>query len=112
MSLIICSNNKLVKNSASIDFEWLPYKGVYSHEKTKLTAAAFCTNQGTRIVLHISQFEKLSYANPERQLILAIIRYLNKFDLTFGWYTTGVAKYDENTADYLDGKRFGFLYTR
>jgi DNA polymerase I len=91
MSIIIGSNNKLVKNSASIDFEWLPYKGVYSHEKTKLTAAAFCTNQGTRIVLHISRFEK-SYPNPERQLILQIIRYLDKFDLTFGWYTTGVAK--------------------
>ena len=109
MSLKICSNNKLVRNSASIDFEWLPYKGVYSHEKTKLTAAAFCTNQGTRIVLHISQFEKLSYPNPERQLILGIIRYLDKFDLTFGWYTTGVAKYDENTADYLDGRDSDFF---
>ena len=41
MSLKINSNNKLVKNSASIDFEWLPYKGVYNHEKTKLTGAAF-----------------------------------------------------------------------
>jgi DNA polymerase elongation subunit (family B) len=109
MSLTICSNNKLVKNSASIDFEWLPYKGVYSHEKTKLTAAAFCTNQGTRIVLHISQFEKLSYPNPERQLILALLRYLNKFDLTFGWYTTGVAKYDESTGDYLEGKDSDFF---
>jgi hypothetical protein len=108
MSLKICSNNKL-RNSASIDFEWLPYKGVYSHEKTKLTAAAFCTNQGTKIILHISQFEKLSYPNPERQLILAIIRYLNKFDLTFGWYTTGVAKYDENTGDYLDGRDSDFF---
>jgi DNA polymerase elongation subunit (family B) len=104
MVLKISSNNKLVRNSASIDFEWLPYKGVYSHEKTRLTAAAFCTNQGTRIVLHISQFEKLSYPNPERQLILTMLRYLDKFDLTFGWYTTGLAKYDENTEDYLDGR--------
>jgi DNA polymerase, archaea type len=109
MSIKICSNNKLVRNSASIDFEWLPYKGVYSHEKTKLTAAAFCTNLGTRIVLHISQFEKLSYPNPERELILAILRYLDKFDLTFGWYTTGVAKYDENTGDYLDGRDSDFF---
>src|SRR5215217_287800 len=108
MSLKIC-NNKLIRNSASVDFEWLPYKGVYSHEKTRLTAAAFCTNLGTSIVLHISQFEKLSYPNPERQLILSIIRYLNKFDLTFGWYTTGVAKYDENTGDYLDGRDSDFF---
>src|SRR4051812_29630159 len=82
MSFEICSNNNLVRNSFSVDFEWLPYKGIYSHEKTKLTAAAFCTNQGTRIVLHISQFEKLSYPNPERLLILAIKRYLDKFELT------------------------------
>jgi DNA polymerase elongation subunit (family B) len=109
MSIKINSNNKLVRNSASIDFEWLPYKGVYSHEKTKLTAAAFCTNEGTRIVLHISQFEKLSYPNPERQLILAIIKYLDKFDLTFGWYTTGVSKYDEKTGDYLDGRDSDFF---
>jgi DNA polymerase, archaea type len=109
MSLKISSNNKLVRNSASIDFEWLPYKGVYSHKKTKLTAAAFCTNQGTRIVLHISQFEKLPHPNPERQLILAIIRYLNKFDLTFGWYTTGVAKYDPEAGDYLDGRDSDFF---
>jgi DNA polymerase elongation subunit (family B) len=108
MSLKISSNNKLVRNSASIDFEWLPYKGVYSHKKTKLTAA-FCTNQGTRIVLHISQFEKLPHPNPERQLILAIIRYLNKFDLTFGWYTTGVAKYDPEAGDYLDGRDSDFF---
>jgi hypothetical protein len=109
MSIKISSNNKLVRNSASIDFEWLPYKGVYSHEKTKLTAAAFCTNQGTSIVLHISQFEKLPHPNPERQLILAIIRYLNKFDLTFGWYTTGVAKYDPEAGDYLDGRDSDFF---
>src|SRR5919112_2207911 len=109
MTIKICSNNKSIRNSASIDFEWLPYKGLYSHEKTKLTAAAFCTNQGTRIVLHISQFEKLSYPNPERQLILAILRYLDKFDLTFGWYTTGVAKYDKNTGDYLDGRDSDFF---
>jgi DNA polymerase, archaea type len=109
MSFEICSNNKLVRNSASVDFEWLPYKGVYSHDKTRLTAAAFCTNQGTRIVFHISQFEKLSYPSPERQLLLAVLRYLDKFELTFGWYTTGVAKYDENTGDYLDGKDSDFF---
>jgi DNA polymerase elongation subunit (family B) len=107
MSIKINSNNKLVRNSTSIDLEWLPYKGIYSHDKTRLTAAAFCTNQGTRIVLHISLFEK--YPNPERQLIRAIIRYLDKFDLIFGWYTTGVAMYDEKTGDYLDGRDSDFF---
>ena len=58
-------------------------------------------------MLLITQFKK--YPNPERQLILAIIRYSEKFDLTFGWYTTGVAKYDENTGDYLDGRDSDFF---
>ena len=102
MNQTINCNNKFVRNSASVDLEWIPYNGEYSHEKTQLTAAAFCTNLGTKIVLHISQFEK--YANPERQLILAILNYLDKFDLTFGWYTTGVAKYDSKTGDHLDGR--------
>jgi hypothetical protein len=63
MSQTINCDNKFVRNSASVDLEWMPYNGEYSHEKTRLTAAAFCTNLGTKIVLHISQFEK--YANPE-----------------------------------------------
>ena len=37
------------------------------------------------------------------------MRYLDKFDLTFGWYTTGVAKYDENTGHYLDGRDSDFF---
>src|SRR5687767_7163878 len=102
MSQTINCNNKLVRNSASVDLEWIPYNGEYSNEKTRLTAAAFCTNLGTKIVLHISQFEKC--ANPEEQLILAILNYLDKFDLTFGWYTTGVAKYDSKTGEHIDGR--------
>jgi hypothetical protein len=101
------NNNNIIKNSASIDLEWTPYKGEYNHEKTKITAAAFCTNLGTKIVLHISQFEKYSIT-PERQLILAILSYLDKFDLTFGWYTTCVAKYDPKTGDYIEGKDSDF----
>ena len=38
------------------------------------------------------------------RLILAILNYLDKFDLTFGWYTTGVAKYDSKTGEHLDGR--------
>jgi DNA polymerase, archaea type len=107
MNLDVYSNNRLVRNSASIDLEWTPYSGEYSHSKTKIISAAFCTNLGTKIVLHISHFEKSN--NPERQLILTILKYLDKFELTFGWYTTGIAKYDPETGDYLDGKDSDFF---
>ena len=92
--MIINSNNPLVQNSAAIDLEWIPFDGEYTHDKTRITSAAFCTNQGKRIVLHISRFKQ--YPNPEGKLIKHIIDNLNKFDLTFGWYSTGVRKF--NTA--------------
>ena len=107
MSLDIYNNNSLVRNSCSVDLEWIPYSGVYSHDKTRLVAAGFCTHLGTKLILHISNFEK--YPNPERQLILAILRYLDKFSLTFGWYTTGLAKYDIETGEYLGGKDSDFF---
>jgi DNA polymerase elongation subunit (family B) len=106
-SLEIYSVNKLVRDSAAIDLEWSVYTGVYNHEKTGLISASFCTNLGIRIVLHISQFQ--CYPHPERQLILRILDYLNKFPLTFGWYTTGVAKYDPGTGDYIEGKDSDFF---
>src|SRR5215217_2731971 len=96
--MIIKSNNPLVQNSASIDFEWIPFEGEYSHDKTQITSAAFCTNQGERTVLHISRFKH--YPNPERKLIKIIIENLNKFNLTFGWYSTGVRKYNEKKNKY------------
>jgi DNA polymerase elongation subunit (family B) len=105
--LEIYSNDKLVRDSAAIDLEWSVYTGVYSHEKTGLISASFCTNLGTRIILHISQFK--CYPHPERQLILRILGYLNKFPLTFGWYTTGVAKYDPKNGDYIGGKDSDFF---
>src|ERR1041384_6036479 len=76
-----------VKDSASLDLEWVPYKGKYEHGKTKIFAACFCTNWDERIVLHISRYSGSS--NPERELIKDILFYLNQFPLTFGWYTTG-----------------------
>lgn len=82
-----------VLNSASLDLEWIPYTGQYQHSKTQIFAAAFCTNWGERIVLHISKYS--SY-NPEKSLIQDILFYFNQFPLTFGWYTTGVAVYDNN----------------
>jgi len=106
-NLEIHADNKLVSNSAAIDLEWSVYTGLYTHKKTSLISASFCTNLGTRIVLHISQFQR--YQRPERQLILRILDYLNKFPLTFGWYTTGVAKYDPETGDYIGGKDSDFF---
>jgi hypothetical protein len=100
--MIINSNNPLVQNSAAIDFEWIPFDGAYSHDKTRITSAALCTNQGKRIVLHISRLKE--YPNPERKLIKLIIDNLNNFDLTFGWYSTGVRneKKDKFEGHYSD----------
>ena len=65
LSLKIDSYQPEVLNSASIDLEWSPYKGRYSHEKTRIFAAGFCTNWGERIVLHISDY--LCLENPEME---------------------------------------------
>jgi DNA polymerase, archaea type len=89
------SHRQEVKDSASMDLEWIPYKGKYQHEKTKIFAACFCTNLGKRIILHISRYS--DRPNPERDLVQDILFCLNQFPLTFGWYTTGVAVYDDDT---------------
>src|SRR5215472_12246908 len=89
----IDSNRPEVKDSASIDLEWIQYEGRYEHTKTKIFAASFCTNWGDRIVLYISRYS--DRPNPEKALIQDILFYLNQFPLTFGWYTTGIAVYDD-----------------
>lgn len=96
--MIINNNNPLVQNSASIDFEWIPFEGEYTHDKTQITSAAFCTNNGQRIVLHISHFK--DYPTPERKLIKRIIRILNTFNLTYGWNSTGVRRYNKKKNVY------------
>lgn len=94
-SLSIYSTRPEVQDSAAIDFEWIPYKGKYEHTKTSIFAASFCTNLGERHVLHISNYR--DRPNPERSLIEDILFYLNQLPLTFGWYSTGVAVYDNNS---------------
>src|SRR5215469_13786794 len=42
---------------------------------------------------HISRYS--DKPNPEKALIQDILFYLNQFPLTFGWYSTGVAVYDD-----------------
>jgi len=82
-----------VINSASFDFEWIPFKGKYQHNKTRIYAGCFCTNWGERIILHISKYS--DKINPERALLQDILFYLEQFHLTFGWYTTGVVVYGD-----------------
>ncbi len=84
-----------VLNSASIDLEWLSYQGKYEHSKTQIFAGAFCTNWGERIVLHISKYKYKDQQSAEKALIKDILYYFEQFPLTFGWYTTGVAVYDD-----------------
>jgi DNA polymerase elongation subunit (family B) len=91
-----------VQNSASFDFEWIPYEGMYQHQKTHIFEAGFCTNWGERIVLNISHYA--SSPNPEEVLLEAILFYLNQFPLTFGWYSTGVEVYDEMTGQRIKGR--------
>jgi DNA polymerase, archaea type len=95
------SDRSEVKDSASIDLEWLPYKGKYEHNKTKIFAACLCTNWGERIVLHISRYS--DRPNQEKALIQDILYYLNRFPLTFGWYTTGVTVYDDTGLNRVMG---------
>jgi DNA polymerase elongation subunit (family B) len=92
----IKSYRQEVLNSASLDLEWIPYKGQYQHSKTQIFAAAFCTSWGERIVLHISKYQNLHTLYPEKALIQDILFYFGQFPLTFGWYTTGITIYDDN----------------
>ena len=101
------SDRPEVKDSASIDLEWKPYKGKYEHTKTKIFAACFCTNWGERIVLHISRYS--SNPNPEKVLIQDILFYLNQFPLTFGWYSTGVAVYEDTGSNRVRGRDSDFF---
>jgi|tagenome__1003787_1003787.scaffolds.fasta_scaffold20959205_3 DNA polymerase I len=94
-----------VLNSASLDFEWISFKGKYHHSKTRIFAAAFCTNWGERIVLHISNY-KSQY--PEKDLIKDILFYFEQFPLTFGWYTTGIAVYDDK-GNRIEGRNSDFF---
>ena len=69
--------------------------------------ACFCTNWGERIVLHISKYS--TNPNPEKALIQDILFYLNQFPLTFGWYSTGVAVYDDRGFNRVRGRDSDFF---
>jgi hypothetical protein len=93
----------IINSSIPFDLEWIPFEGEYSHDKTRITSAAFCTNRGKRIVLHISRFKQ--YPNPERKLIKHIIDNLNRFNITFGLYSTGVRKFNKKTGQVCKVER-------
>jgi DNA polymerase elongation subunit (family B) len=90
---------------AAFDFEWSSSNTAQGTVSTsignQITAAAFVDNQGSSKVLHVSDFPNSD--NPEHELLVAINQELMKYDFSIGWYSTGVAKYHEDTQEYLDG---------
>jgi DNA polymerase I len=66
-----------------------------------ISSAAFVDSNGNNKVLHISDFSGSD--NPERELLLCINQELLNYDYSIGWYTTGSARYHEDTLEYLDG---------
>ena len=108
--LKIQSYREEVINSASLDLEWISYQGPYQHSKTQIFAAAFCTNWGERVVLHISNYKSIleGNENAEKLLIKDILFYFKQFPLTFGWYTTGVAVFDDK-GNRKSGRDFDFF---
>jgi DNA polymerase, archaea type len=87
------------KDYVAFDLEWTN-DGTGNNQT--IYAAAFVDNHGNRKVLHVSDFAK-SVDNPERELLLNINQELSRYDLSMGWYSTGIAKYHEDTQEYLDG---------
>ena len=51
--------------------------------------------------MHISEYS--GSANPEAEFIKRINQELLKYDFSIGWYSTGIARYHEDTQEYLDG---------
>lgn len=60
-----------------------------------ISSAAFVDSNGNNKVLHISDFSGSD--NPERELLLCINQELLNYDYSIGWYTTGSARYHEDT---------------
>jgi DNA polymerase, archaea type len=85
----------------AFDFEWSSSPEESANTNTQIIAAAFVDNQGNSKVLHIADFSNSD--NPERELLLNINQEFLKYDFSIGWYSTGVAKYHEDTQEYIDG---------
>jgi len=91
------------KDYIAFDLEWRDSNDKRAGINNQVIyAAAFVDKRGNSRVLHLSDFFKSS-DNPERQLLLSINQELLRYDLSMGWYSTGIAKYHEDTQEYLDG---------
>ena len=79
----------------------LPKKERSKLASCSLFAAAFVDSNGSTNVLHITEYTNTG--NPEAGLLKSINRELLKYEFSIGWYSTGIARYHEDTLDYLDG---------
>ena len=113
-------------NSASIDLEWIPYNGPYTHNKTMIYSAAFVEPDiVTNTILHIADmttiplidkvtnrivadpYQYMGDLQAEKRLILRIIELLLKYNLTIGWYSTGIRVYgsdNNNNSELFRGQ--------
>ena len=89
------NKNIFSKRYVAFDFEWS------QDTSSPLFAAAFVDSDGNTEVLHISDYP--DSANPEAELVKRINQQLLTYDFSIGWYSTGVARYHEDTQEYLDG---------
>jgi DNA polymerase elongation subunit (family B) len=89
----------------AFDFEWSSSNNATEQTsvsiENQITGAGFVDNQGNSKVLHITDFSNSD--NAERELLVSINQELIKYDFSIGWYSTGVAKYHEDTQEYIDG---------
>jgi hypothetical protein len=73
----------------AFDFEWS------QESSSTLLAAAFVDSDGNTKALHISEYS--SFADPEAEFIKMINQELLKYDFSMGWYSTGIARYHEDS---------------
>jgi hypothetical protein len=96
----LCSN-PLPSTYVAFDFEWSSSNIIAEHAsgttENQITGAAFINNEVNNNVLHIFDFSECD--NPEHELLLNINEELLKYDFSIGWYSTGVAKYHEDTQE-------------
>ena len=94
--------NNLLERYVAFDLEWTTAEFVSANSTPiKIIAAAFVDNQEKSKVLHVSDYSNSD--SSEYELLVDINKNLSKYDYSLGWYSTGVAKYHEDTQEYLDG---------
>ncbi|MGC2573942.1 MAG: hypothetical protein WA364_20695, partial [Candidatus Nitrosopolaris sp.] len=89
------NNNIFSKPYVAFDCEWL------QESSSTLLAAAFVDSDGNTLALHVSDYS--DSANPEAELVKRVNQQLLRYDCSIGWYSTGIARYHEDTHEYLDG---------